>query len=341
MPTCAALLADRTHVFHLAAQAGVRKSWGTRLRRLHGQQHRGDAGSARSRLPRADARAHRVRVELVGVRRQRRDADARGRAAAAGLAVRRDEAGRPNSSATSTTRTTACRRSSLRYFTVYGPRQRPDMGFHKFLRARRAATQLPCTVTASRHATSRMCTMRSAATAAAAVRGVPGRVYNIGGGSRVSINQVFEMIGRVSGRTPRHHGGSGAEGRHAAHLRRHVAGAGRSRVQTDGRARRRNRGRIQMAVWSTVKKLARIDRSWRLALLAAALGASFACAHVRPGASCRPARPNPTSSCSTRATRRSKPSAGSSRANTSSRSSRPTRRVRIARTPSSASATRT
>ena len=24
---------------------------------------------------------------------------------------------------------------SLRYFTVYGPRQRPDMGFHKFLRA--------------------------------------------------------------------------------------------------------------------------------------------------------------------------------------------------------------
>jgi nucleoside-diphosphate-sugar epimerase len=28
-------------------------------------------------------------------------------------------------------------------------------------------------------------------------------VYNIGGGSRVTINQVFEMIGRVSGRTPR------------------------------------------------------------------------------------------------------------------------------------------
>ena len=24
---------------------------------------------------------------------------------------------------------------SLRYFTVYGPRQRPDMGFHRFFRA--------------------------------------------------------------------------------------------------------------------------------------------------------------------------------------------------------------
>ena len=33
---------------------------------------------------------------------------------------------------------------SLRYFTVYGPRQRPDMGFHKFLRA--AARGEPITV---------------------------------------------------------------------------------------------------------------------------------------------------------------------------------------------------
>jgi nucleoside-diphosphate-sugar epimerase len=40
------------------------------------------------------------------------------------------------------------------------------------------------------------------ATVAAAVKGVPGRVYNIGGGSRVSVNQVLEIIGRVSGRQP-------------------------------------------------------------------------------------------------------------------------------------------
>jgi UDP-glucose 4-epimerase len=38
------------------------------------------------------------------------------------------------------------------------------------------------------------------ATVAAAVHGVPGRVYNIGGGSRVSLGDVFEMIARVSGR---------------------------------------------------------------------------------------------------------------------------------------------
>ena len=34
-PTCAALLDGVTHVFHLAAQAGVRKSWGKRLPDLH------------------------------------------------------------------------------------------------------------------------------------------------------------------------------------------------------------------------------------------------------------------------------------------------------------------
>ncbi len=38
------------------------------------------------------------------------------------------------------------------------------------------------------------------ATATAAVRGVPGRVYNIGGGSRVSLREVFELIAKVSGR---------------------------------------------------------------------------------------------------------------------------------------------
>ncbi|MFL6280252.1 MAG: UDP-glucose 4-epimerase, partial [Vicinamibacterales bacterium] len=32
-------------------------------------------------------------------------------------------------------------------------------------------------------------------------RGVPGRAYNVGGGSRVSINQVLDIIGRVSGRS--------------------------------------------------------------------------------------------------------------------------------------------
>jgi UDP-glucose 4-epimerase len=39
-----------------------------------------------------------------------------------------------------------------------------------------------------------------AATIAAGHRGVPGRAYNIGGGSRVSLNDVLGLIERIVGR---------------------------------------------------------------------------------------------------------------------------------------------
>jgi nucleoside-diphosphate-sugar epimerase len=91
---------------------------------------------------------------------------------------------------------------SLRYFTVYGPRQRPDMGFHKFLRA--TLLGQPITLFGDGEQTRDFTYVDDAVAAnvLAARRGVPGRVYNIGGGSRVSVNEVLEMIGRVSGRQP-------------------------------------------------------------------------------------------------------------------------------------------
>ena len=89
---------------------------------------------------------------------------------------------------------------SLRYFTVFGPRQRPDMGFHKFLRA--TLLDQPITVYGDGEQTRDFTFVHDAvgATIAAATKGVPGRVYNIGGGSRVSMNQVIELMGRVAGR---------------------------------------------------------------------------------------------------------------------------------------------
>jgi UDP-glucose 4-epimerase len=91
---------------------------------------------------------------------------------------------------------------SLRYFTVYGPRQRPDMGFHRFLRA--TILDEPITLFGDGTQTRDFTFVADAvgATIAAAERGVPGRVYNVGGGSRVSINDVVDMIGRVAGRRP-------------------------------------------------------------------------------------------------------------------------------------------
>ncbi len=81
---------------------------------------------------------------------------------------------------------------SLRYFTVYGPRQRPDMGFHKFLRA--TIQGQPIAVYGDGEQTRDFTFVDDIVTAnlAAAERGVPGRVYNIGGGSRVSLNHVLE-----------------------------------------------------------------------------------------------------------------------------------------------------
>jgi UDP-glucose 4-epimerase len=91
---------------------------------------------------------------------------------------------------------------SLRYFTVYGPRQRPDMAFHKFLRA--TILGEPITLYGDGEQTRDFTFVQDAvqATASAGTRGVPGRVYNIGGGSRVSMNDVLELIGRVAGRRP-------------------------------------------------------------------------------------------------------------------------------------------
>lgn len=92
---------------------------------------------------------------------------------------------------------------SLRYFTVYGPRQRPDMAFNKFIKAilkdeeiimygdgeqTRDFTYIDDIVTANILAMS---------------KGQDGKVYNIGGGSRISINKVIDMIARISGKNPK------------------------------------------------------------------------------------------------------------------------------------------
>ncbi len=91
---------------------------------------------------------------------------------------------------------------SLRSFTVHGPRHRPDMGFHKFLRA--TILGEPIAVFGDGEPTRDFTFVSDAVNAnvLAATRGVTGRVYNIGGGSRVSVNEVLEMIGRAGGRRP-------------------------------------------------------------------------------------------------------------------------------------------
>lgn len=86
---------------------------------------------------------------------------------------------------------------SLRYFTVYGPRQRPDMAFHKFIRW--ALEGRPITMYGdgeqSRDFTYIGDVVR--ANLLAAEKGELGGVYNIGGGSRISINGVLRKLERI------------------------------------------------------------------------------------------------------------------------------------------------
>jgi UDP-glucose 4-epimerase len=88
---------------------------------------------------------------------------------------------------------------SLRYFTVYGPRQRPDMAFHRFITA--ALTGRPVSLYGDGTQTRDFTFVADAVTAtmAAGDRGLPGAVYNIGGGSRVSVNDVLALVERVTG----------------------------------------------------------------------------------------------------------------------------------------------
>ena len=83
---------------------------------------------------------------------------------------------------------------SLRYFTVYGPGQRPDMAFTRFIRS--ALEERPITVYGDGEQTRDFTYVDDivSGTVAALERGRPGSVMNLGGGSRVTLNEAIEMI---------------------------------------------------------------------------------------------------------------------------------------------------
>ena len=89
---------------------------------------------------------------------------------------------------------------SLRYFTVYGPRQRPDMAFHRFLRAAREGAPVTLYGDGSQTRDFTFVADIVRATRAAAEAGRPGCVYNVGGGERVSMSDVLARVERVTGR---------------------------------------------------------------------------------------------------------------------------------------------
>jgi nucleoside-diphosphate-sugar epimerase len=191
------LLDGVTHVFHLAAQAGVRKSWGKdfatyTVNNVEATQILLEACVGRSIERFVYASSSSVYGDAVAI------------------PMREDALPQPLSpyGVTKLAAEHLCMlyhanyavpACAMRYFTVYGPRQRPDMAFHRFIKA--ALREEPISLYGDGAQTRDFTFVAdaAAATIAAGERGVPGRAYNIGGGSRVSMNDVLTIIERVTG----------------------------------------------------------------------------------------------------------------------------------------------
>jgi len=89
--------------------------------------------------------------------------------------------------------------TALRYFTVYGPRQRPDMAFHRFMDALVENREIE--IFGDGEQTREFTYVSDAVdgTVKAASADVVGQVINLGGGSRVTVNRVIDTLEEISG----------------------------------------------------------------------------------------------------------------------------------------------
>ncbi len=194
----APILEGAGQVYHLAAQAGVRASWGREF------AHYTDHNVLATQVLLEAALAARV-PRLVYASSSSVYGDA------PSLPLREDAVCRPLSPygvtklaaehlAVLYQRNHGLPTVSLRFFTVYGPRQRPDMAFHRFLAAARDGR--PLTVFGDGLQTRDFTFIDDIVSAirAAALSGQPGSVYNVGGGVRVALRDVLRLIEQVTER---------------------------------------------------------------------------------------------------------------------------------------------
>ncbi len=89
---------------------------------------------------------------------------------------------------------------SLRYFTVFGPRQRPDMSIHRLCEAVGTGASFPRFGDGSQIREFTYVSDIVAATLCAADAAVaPGTVVNIAGGGEITLNELIAMVGELAG----------------------------------------------------------------------------------------------------------------------------------------------
>jgi len=89
---------------------------------------------------------------------------------------------------------------SLRYFTVYGPRQRPDMGFHRFISAVLLGREIEIYGTGEQTRDFTFIDDAVEANLQAFFEGKNGESYNVGGGSRIKLIEAIKIIEGISGK---------------------------------------------------------------------------------------------------------------------------------------------
>ncbi len=87
----------------------------------------------------------------------------------------------------------------LRYFTVYGPRQRPDMAFHRFCRAMLRGEPIAVYGDGTQSRDFTFVADAVEATIRAWRREEARGVYNVGGGSQVEVREAIAALGRALG----------------------------------------------------------------------------------------------------------------------------------------------
>lgn len=192
-----ALLRGTGCVFHLAAQAGVRRSWGAEF------DHYTEANILATQKVLEALRA-------VGGVRLVHSSSSSVYGETHDLPMLEDSTLKPVSpyGATKLSAEHLCELyrinfgieyAALRYFTVYGPRQRPDMAFSRFITS--ALEDGPIEIYGDGKQTRDFTYVADAVEAnmlAFRYEGA-GRIFNIGGGSRISILDVLDILGRLVG----------------------------------------------------------------------------------------------------------------------------------------------
>jgi UDP-glucuronate 4-epimerase len=206
------LLGDVDVVFHLAGQPGVRRSWGSTF----GTYTHANVNATQALLEACRARTNVRRFVYSSSSSVYGDAER--------YPTFESDLPRPKSpyGVTKLAAEHLCNlyaqnfgvpTISLRYFTVYGPRQRPDMAFTRFIKAGLAGETIKVFGDGEqvRDFTYVADAVEANLRAAVAVS-EPGSIYNIGGGSSASVNHVLGELERILQRPLSVHRGEDALG---------------------------------------------------------------------------------------------------------------------------------